>query len=277
MNALIHLASHADAGLDKDEIWKAIAHILNSPVFARAPRMRHLLNFLIEKKLSGKEYVLNEYGIGLDVFKRDARDYDTSLDPVVRVQMGRLRRRLAEYYAALPASPALRINIPAGSYVPVVSAPPSASQTARPGRLQLAPLRNLTPEPGASTFICGMEEEVSTRLFQAFGAALELPASHVEPANAADLQPRHRLEISVRVESQHVRASMRLFNPSRGEPALLMQVDRHGTLGMDMQEQMAQAICSEVQAYFSPPSGSLEQPLIPAVAAAGYCLPADHH
>jgi TolB-like protein/Tfp pilus assembly protein PilF len=45
-------------------------------------------------------------------------DYDTSNDAVVRVRATEVRKRLAQYYAELDGSPAVVIELPAGSYVP---------------------------------------------------------------------------------------------------------------------------------------------------------------
>jgi len=53
----------------------------------------------------------------VEVFHRGA-SFDQDSDSIVRVEANRLRRRLAEYYAAEGASHSLRITIPVGQYVP---------------------------------------------------------------------------------------------------------------------------------------------------------------
>jgi TolB-like protein len=259
MNAQISFASHTGPTLINDEIWQTVQHIVASPAFAKAPRMCHLLSFLMEKKLTGMEHLISEYGIGLEVFKRDARDYDTAIDPVVRVQMGRLRSRLAQYYAAFAAAPAVQIMIPLGSYIPVMATAMPVERVTYHGKLQLAPLRNLAQDSGASAFVCGVEEELSTQLFQMFGSALEYPAMGGGwPPNVSDLRLAHRLEISIRVENRHARVSIRLLNANMGEIALLSQCDRYGEQGIGLQEQLAQAICAELKRYFTPVSASFD-------------------
>ena len=42
---------------------------------------------------------LRETTLALDVFRRDGATYDSAADPIVRVEMTRLRSRLAQYYA----------------------------------------------------------------------------------------------------------------------------------------------------------------------------------
>lgn len=71
----------------------------------------------MHRKLSGMEATINEYALGIEVFRRDARDYDTATDPVVRVQMGRLRERLAQHYATDSHCGRLQIVIPPGTYI----------------------------------------------------------------------------------------------------------------------------------------------------------------
>lgn len=84
MNPATDLSSSDPAdGIDHHTVRRAVGVLLRTPAFARAPRMCRLLGFLIDKKLGGKEHEISEYAICIEVFKRDARVYDTLLDPVV--------------------------------------------------------------------------------------------------------------------------------------------------------------------------------------------------
>ena len=103
-----------------EEIRVALHRVMSSTGFARAPRMCALFSFLVEKKLGGVDGALTEHAIGMQLFRRDPACYDTAIDPVVRVQIGRLRSRLADYYGAVKEVGALEICIPAGSYMPVL-------------------------------------------------------------------------------------------------------------------------------------------------------------
>jgi TolB-like protein len=240
------------------QVWQAVQHILASEAFAKAPRMRQLLSFLMKKKMDGAEHLINEYAIGLEVFRRDALLYDTCLDPVVRVQAGRLRERLESYYAALSAPLPIRIALPAGSYIPVVTQAAPCAYAPAKRKLQLAPLRNLTCEAVSNTFVSGLEEELGSRLFQSLGNEVDfLSADHMARYEEASASPiSQRLEGSIRVEQQHVRASMRLINANAGKIAWLSQFDCSGDLGMFLQEKLALAICSQLQGYF----GATPQP-----------------
>ena len=56
-----------------------------------------------------------EYQIATEVFERE-NDFDPHLDSMVRVQAGRLRAKLAEYYASEGANDHLVVEMPRGSY-----------------------------------------------------------------------------------------------------------------------------------------------------------------
>jgi len=71
--------------------------LLSDPEFARSPSMCKLLRFLIDYKLSGNSVPLKSYTIATDALGRDA-DFDTQTDSYPRVQMGRLRRMLDNFY-----------------------------------------------------------------------------------------------------------------------------------------------------------------------------------
>jgi hypothetical protein len=239
MNATISAASyHAAISMANDERWQAVQRVLSSPTFVKAPRMRAILSFLMHRKLSGMEATINEYTLGIEVFHRDARDYDTATDPVVRVQMGRLRERLLQYYATDSDGGGLHIVIPAGTYIPQLM--PRAAPRRQPAlHLRLAPLRMLNPgNEAADAFVCGLEDELALQLFRRFGGG---------PALAP--QQAQWLEVSVRVEPRHVRASIRLLSAAGGDLVFLQRCDCHGELGISLQEELALAIWTVLQQF----------------------------
>lgn len=248
MNACLEAMPDEPAALD---VRAACDVILASPAFANAPRMCQLLAFLIEKKLTGGDNEVSEYAIGLEVFGRDARCYDTLSDPLVRVQMGRLRERLSLYYAGLATPPALRIAIPLGRYLPVIHRQPQTTPAPAPapaperGTLELSPLEALAHDGTHAAFVRGLDEEIRSHLFARFGAAIRLrEAGPVRPGTGLSCQ---RLEGSIRVENEHVRASVRLVEAGGGDIRWVSQYDCRGQLGMALQEQLAGAICAGIQ------------------------------
>nr|MCU0245784.1 helix-turn-helix domain-containing protein [Bryobacter sp.] len=96
-----------------------LQELLTSVHFSNSPRSSRLLKFLIEEVVTGTPGQLKESLIGVQVFDRDP-EYDPKADPIVRVQMRRLRQRLADYYQGAPAGGAVFIEIPVGSYIPLV-------------------------------------------------------------------------------------------------------------------------------------------------------------
>lgn len=117
------------------EAWREeLQTVLRSPLFLRAPRLAHLLSHLCEKRFAGEASQIKEYSIGVDVFDRGP-SFDQDTDSIVRVEANRLRKRLADYYAAEGASHCLRIVIPVGQYVPafdLVNGWPAAAPPAPP-------------------------------------------------------------------------------------------------------------------------------------------------
>ena len=97
-------------------ILQELNTICSSPVFTAAPRMQQLLRFLVDKTLNGQKNQIKAYTIGVEIFARDA-DFNSQSDPVVRVEMRRLRSKLQSYYASYPADE-IMINIPKGGYIP---------------------------------------------------------------------------------------------------------------------------------------------------------------
>jgi TolB-like protein len=114
---------------DAAAIRQHVEGIVASPAFGGSGRRGRLLRYLVEKALSGEP--VKEYSIGVDVFEK-RRDYDPRLDPAVRVEIGRLRTKLNEYYSSAGTDAPIRIEIPRGSYSPVFETVPQTMPCAEP-------------------------------------------------------------------------------------------------------------------------------------------------
>lgn len=91
--------------------------ICGSPGFRRSPRLQRFLRFTVEHALSSSGEPLKEFQIATAVFDKEM-SFDPQLDPIVRVEAGRLRLRLLEYYADLGQNDVIVIEIPKGGYAP---------------------------------------------------------------------------------------------------------------------------------------------------------------
>ena len=119
-----------------------LERILSSETFKRSERARELLSYLVGREQLGEAERLKGYAIAVDVFGKDF-EFNSSTDAVVRVQAGRLRELLSQYYAAEGRSDPIRMVIPRGSYVPAYEDMPEGGTT------QLSPeaLANHAPAP----------------------------------------------------------------------------------------------------------------------------------
>ncbi len=100
------------------EAWRdELRVVLQSKAFRQAPTLTNLLSYLCEKRFAGETNQIKEYSIGVEVFRRGA-SFSQETDSIVRVEVNRLRKRLAEYYAGEGVAHRLRIAIPVGQYVP---------------------------------------------------------------------------------------------------------------------------------------------------------------
>lgn len=98
-------------------ILEHLADVVASEAFRGSERSRALLDFIVRHTLRGDADRLKEYTIGVDVLGRGPA-FDPRVDPIVRAEASRLRRRLEQYYAGEGAGATLRIVLPKGGYVP---------------------------------------------------------------------------------------------------------------------------------------------------------------
>jgi hypothetical protein len=76
---------------------------------------------------------LKEYTVGVEAFRKPP-DYDPKFDSSVRVQAGKLRRKLDEYYRTEAAPGEPRIEMPKGHFrlaMQATAAPPASPETRR--------------------------------------------------------------------------------------------------------------------------------------------------
>lgn len=99
-----------------EEVRTHLQAVLAGRSFANATRARRFLTYIVEQTLAGQTDAIKELVLGIEVFDRPA-DFDPKIDPIVRVEAGKLRKRLDEYYAEEGATSDLRIEVPKGSYV----------------------------------------------------------------------------------------------------------------------------------------------------------------
>ncbi|NWG14192.1 MAG: tetratricopeptide repeat protein, partial [Acidobacteria bacterium] len=82
---------------DPEECREQLRKILESRTFRGSEALRNLLAFLVGWSLKSPETPPKEYVIATEVLGRP-EDFDPHADPAVRVQVGRLRSKLTDYY-----------------------------------------------------------------------------------------------------------------------------------------------------------------------------------
>ena len=104
---------------DLEAIRAQLGRILHSGSFAKARRRQQFLEYIVNETLAGRSDRLTGYSIALEVFGRP-ETFDPIVDTVVRVEAGRLREKLREYYRAEGQSDPVRIDLPKGTYRPQI-------------------------------------------------------------------------------------------------------------------------------------------------------------
>jgi hypothetical protein len=100
-----------------EEIRAVLGRIAASAAFRASPRLTAFLRYIVERALAGEGGRLKGYTIAVEALGRGV-DFDPQADPIVRVEAGRLRRRLEHYFAGEGAGEPVVIELPLGSYVP---------------------------------------------------------------------------------------------------------------------------------------------------------------
>ena len=103
--------------MSPDQVSAQLDRILSSPGFANADRASRFLRYVVERTIAGQGDQLKEFVIGQAVFDR-ADDYDPRIDSIVRVEAGRLRSKIEEYYSGPGRADSVLIQLRKGGYAP---------------------------------------------------------------------------------------------------------------------------------------------------------------
>jgi hypothetical protein len=102
---------------DKEKVRQQMNRLLETSHFKNSKRYPLLFRFIVEETLEGRGEFLKERLLGIQVFDRPP-DYDTATDPIVRVTIAEIRKRIAQYYHEEAHDSEMRIELLPGRYEP---------------------------------------------------------------------------------------------------------------------------------------------------------------
>src|SRR5579883_1820596 len=155
-----------------------VERLLASKTFEASEVHRRLLEYLAEKSLAGEADRLKEYTVGLEAFGKPP-SYDPKHDSIVRLQLGRLRQKLAVYYQNEANGDAILVSVPKGAFKLVFEprSPETAKSAgvARPWMTKLLPaaLALATTWAIAATVAVLRSEHAAARSQESWDAELE--------------------------------------------------------------------------------------------------------
>jgi adenylate cyclase len=235
---------------DPEQIRLQLERILTNPEFQASKRNRTFLRYVVEETLAGRARFIKGYSIAQSVFNRDA-SFDPQLDPVVRIEAGRLRRSLERYYLTAGKVDPIQIDIPKGGYVaifkhcvdeagvarpePTLSIPDIGGSSPVPDRsipsVIVLPFRDLGT--GQEFLAAGMTEELICALAQfnmlrVFGTATSFRvATEKEPLEVGqDHDVDYVVHGAVRTEAARLRITTRLLRVADGAYVWSKSFDR---------------------------------------------------
>ena len=118
----MHAEEHGatDCEVTETEARAEVERLLSDTRFHATERQRAILRYLAERHFCGHDDGVKAYSIAIDVLGRSS-SFEPSLDPIVRIEVSRLRSAVANYYEAFQQVGWVSIDLPKGKYVVVFS------------------------------------------------------------------------------------------------------------------------------------------------------------
>jgi adenylate cyclase len=249
---------------EPEAIRAQLARIFHSAEFRASDKQRKFLQFVVDETLEGRDSQLKGYTIAIEVYGR-SEGFDPRVDPIVRVEAGRLRRALEHYYLTAGKNDPVHIGIPKGGNVPFFQmrqVPPSgpgttiseSSGNTPPDATSVAviPLVDLTGDKDREYFTDGLTEELTSELaryqdFQVIASqsSMRFKGQSVDPREVGkDLNVRFLVTGSVRRDSNAVKVAVQLLDTSTSEQVWVESYKREYTPAelIGIQEDIARCV-----------------------------------
>ena len=241
-----------------------LERVLSADGFKRSPRMAGFLRFVVSETLAGNAGRLKEYVIAVDVFNRDT-SFDPNTSAVVRVEAGRLRHRLQEYFLGPGRDDPIEIALPPGSYVPGFKTrsrhedpgPGSKAPLALPDKPSIAvlPFTNIGEDTKQDYFADGIAEDLITALSHirwmfvtARNSSFAYKGQSPDVRKVGqELGVRYVVEGSVRKGSNRIRVSAQLIDATIGNHVWADRYDRDLAELFDLQDEITEAIVAAIE------------------------------
>ena len=235
--------------------------IVASTTFRRSQRHRQFLHHIVWAALAGRHEQLKEVIIGLEVFGRALATYDPRHDPIVRVEAGRVREKLARFYAAEGANEAFEIVIPVGGYMPLFARRKAAARSVRPiASLAVLPFTVLSNDPSDVSFSIGFADQLIDTLGRVPGLKVVGRVSAFKAGeNRSDLKAigkllgvTHAVEGSIQRSGERMRCIAQLSRARDGVRIWSQRFERDKATDADsfhFQDTIADAVFAAVVAW----------------------------
>jgi TolB-like protein/tetratricopeptide (TPR) repeat protein len=246
---------------DKKAIRKQLGRILHSVPFQHSQRRQRFLEFIVNETLAGRS--VKGYDVALGVFGRP-ETFDPAVDPVVRVEAGRLREKLREYYGADGQGDPIRIDLPKGTYTPQIefrhedgalarvearSTEPAASTVPS---VAVLPFDDLSAGQNLGYLADGVAEDIITALSRfPDSAVVARTSSFTYKAKAVDIRQvgkelgvGYAIEGSVRKDGNKLRIVAQLIDTWNGEHVWAERFDKSGMDPWALQDEVTAMIVS---------------------------------
>ena len=247
---------------DQKAVREQLDRILHSVPFQHSPRRQRLLEFIVSETLAGR--TVKGYDVALEVFGR-LETFDAAVDPVVRVEAGRLRDKLREYYGTDGEGDHIRIDLPKGTYTPQIKfrhedAPQIGPQNGHPEvsttvpSVAVLPFDDLSAEQNLGYLGDGVAEDIITALSRfPDSAVVARTSSFTYKGKTVDIRQVGKelgvgyvVEGSVRKDGNKLRIVSQLIDARNGEHVWAERYDRSGMDPWALQDEVTEMIVSAI-------------------------------
>ena len=266
---------------DSDAVGAQVERILNGSPFAKADQLRRLLAYIVGEVGEGRGADLKEYNIAVGVLRKDS-SFDPRTDPIVRVQARRLRAKLEHYYRNEGSNDPIIIELPRGTYAPLIRSRKAATPERRRSSpaliarntISVSALSDLSTGTALGAVAEGVRAEIVQKLTRLPGVRIVdgLAATEGSTGSAALV-----IGGSMRASGDKLRVSLHLLDGPTSTFIWAESFDGSLADPFDTQERAADAVLKVLTAGLITDSGANPLQPVENLAARNFYLQGRYH
>ena len=150
---------------DRAVIQQELDSILSSHLFKNKRQAGKFLGYIVQEFIEDRGQDITQYSMAVEALGKTP-DYNPTENPAVRIEAGRVRKLLTEYYSTAGQRSSVRIRLPVGSYKPIFEEVSGLQEESVPTNMEPKEIQSVGPRVYIHPLYAALKQDEKSRDLQ---------------------------------------------------------------------------------------------------------------